>query len=216
MRRSRVLALIFVVMVFPTATVWAQQTLYGCVKNNNGQIRMVAAGETCLPSEHPIQWAAAGSGVAAMPPPAAPGPLRVLDQNSVPIGLFASQSLAARQIGTVWVGLPVNAAGFQVSDVSSFRPSYQSTDCTGDAYTSVDMTNMLRTGLVMNDAATGHLTFSYAGTPEVDRTTIHSYAWLTGGTWVCYTYTPGTWMPLFGKVTTVDLSAFVAPFKFVQ
>jgi hypothetical protein len=215
MWRSRVLALILVILVYPTATVWAQQTIYGCVKNNNGQIRIVAAGEACLPSEHPIQWTSGGAGPAAIPPPATPGPLRVLDRNGVSLGVFASPSYAARQIGEVWVGLPVTATGFYMSDPSYFMPFYQTTDCSGDAYLPVDMNNMLRTGVVM-PGASGQLVFSYPGKPDVDRATIHAYGRLVGGTWMCYSITPGNWMPLFGKVASVDVSTFQGPFKIVQ
>ncbi len=216
MRRSRVLALILVVLVYPTATVWAQQEIYGCVKNSNGQIRIVAAGEACLASEHPIQWTLGGTGPATVPPPTAPGPLRVLDQNGVSVGVFASPNYAARLIGDLWVGLPVTATGFQVSSFTPYYQNYEGTTCLGDAYMAVDMNNMLRTGVVMTDASTGHLTFSYPGTPDVSRTTIRAYGQLVGGTWQCSPFTPGPWMPLFGKVTSVDVSTFQGPFRIVQ
>jgi hypothetical protein len=75
--------------------------------------------------------------------------------------------------------------------------------------------DVLRTGVVM-EGAPGQLTLSYPGTPEVDRTAIHAYGRFDGSVWKCYGFTPGAWMPLFGKVATVDVSAFQAPFKIVQ
>ncbi len=213
MRLSRVLALILIVLVFPTGTVWAQQVIYGCVKNNNGQIRIVAAGEPCLPSEHGIQWM---SGTVSGPQtPPAPGPLRVVDQNGVLLGMFVSPSSAARQVGDVWVAFPVRPTGFQVSDPATFMAFYQSADCSGDAYLPVDASTLLRTGVVM-PGPTGQLGFSYPGKPEVDRSAIQAYGRYVGTTWTCYAFTPGPWMPLFGKVATIDLSTFQAPFKIVQ
>jgi len=217
MRPSRVPALIIVLLVLP-ASAWAQDTIYGCVKNNNGQLRIVTAGGMCLPSEHEVQWTL-GGGSTPPAPTAAKGPLQVVDQNGTPLGLFqfGSPSYAIRQIGDLWVGLPLTATGFQVTDLFSFMPYYQDFDaatsaCLGDAYMPADV---LRTGVVMSGAG-GQLTLSYAGTPEVDRTSIHAYARWNGSAWKCYAFTPGTWMPLFGKVASVDVSTFQAPFKIVQ
>jgi hypothetical protein len=212
MRPSRVLALIVVLLVLP-ATAWAQQTIYGCVKNNNGQIRIVAAGEACLPSEHAVQWALGSGATAAAPPVAAPGPLRLLDQAGVSVGVFASPNYAARLIGDMWVGLPVTATGFQITDAP--MTYYQAAGCAGDAYLPVDMSNMLRTGLVTAGTG-GQLTFMYPGKPDVGRTTIQSYGFFAGSTWMCYATTPASWTPLFGKVVSVDVSTFQAPFKIVQ
>jgi hypothetical protein len=216
MRLSRVLALILVVLIFPTGTVWAQQVIYGCVKNNNGQIRIVAAGEPCLPSEHPIQWLSGTTPAPPTPPtPPALGPLRVVGQNGAALGAFVSPSNAARQAGDVWVAFPVTPTGFLVSDPAGFMAFYQNADCSGDAYLPVDTATLLRTGLVM-PGPTGQLGFSYPGKPEVDRSTIQAYGRYVGTTWTCYAFTPGPWMPLFGKVATIDLSTFQAPFRIVQ
>ncbi len=216
MKRSRVLSLILVILVFPASTVCAQQQVYGCVKNANGQIRIVAAGEACLPSEHPVQWAAGGSGPVVVPP-STPGPLRVLDQNGATVGVFVPSGYAAKQVGDVWVALPVLPTGFQVTAATGFMAFYQNADCSGDAYLQVDTTTLLRTGVVMADSNTGGLAFSFAGKPEVDRATIQAYARYVGGAWTCYGgYTPQPWMTLFGKVATVDLKAYQAPFKIVQ
>lgn len=226
MRPSRVLALILVMLVFPAGTVWAQQAIYGCVKNANGQVRIVSAGEGCLPSEHAIQWPATIPALPPVvmpppevpPPPAPPGPLRVVDQNGAALGVFvstASGSNAARLAGDLWVALPLTSTGFQVTNPSDFMPFYQTTDCSGDAYLPVDTGNLLRTGFVM-PGTTGQLAFSYPSKPEVDRTTIHAYSHYDGAAWVCAPFTPGPWMPLFGKVATIDLSTFTGPFKIVQ
>lgn len=214
MRSSRMLALIVVVMLIP-ATGWAQQTIYGCVKNNNGQMRIVAAGVACLPSEHAVQWALGAPTPSVVPPPDVPGALRVVDQVGAALGVLASPGYVARQIGDVWVGLPVNTKGFQLTDASGVMPYYQTTDCSGDAYLPLDMSNLLRTGVVMNDA-NGKPVFSYAGKPEVDYTTIKGVAYFIGGTWTCYPTTVYAYTPLFGKVTTLDVSTFQAPFTIVQ
>lgn len=204
MRPCRVLEIILVLMVFPTSTVFAQQVLHGCVKNNNGQMRIVAEGEACLPSEHAVQWQAGAA--------SAPQPLRVVDQNDVTVGLLASPNYAARLEGDVWVGLPVTAAGFQMTEASRLPKVYQSTDCSGDAYLAVDMNNMLRTGFVVAGAG-GQPTFSYPGKPEVDRSAINSLHW---GDWCISQWTAPAYMPLFGKMTTLGVSQFVGPFKVVQ
>ncbi len=214
MRPSRFLALILVILVFPASTVCAQQTVYGCVKNNNGQLRVVSAGEACLPSEHGVQWAA---GVTPnTQPPSTPGPLWVLDSANTKLGLFVpgNPGYAAKQVGDVWIALPVLPSGFQQTNASTFMAFYQTTDCSGDAYLPVDTNSLLRTGYVMS-GSTG-LAFSYAGKPEVDRTTVVAYARYVSGTWTCYPFTPSSYMPLFGKVATLDVSAFQAPFKIVQ
>ena len=216
MRPTRVLvALILVVLVFPAGTVWAQEAIYGCAKNNNGQLRLVAAGEACLPSEHPVQWTA-GSAEPTLPA-AAPGPLRVVDQNDTTLGLFTATAMgtaAARQVGDLWLALPVLPGGFQTTNPVTFMAFYLDDQCSSDPYLSVDTSSLLRGGFVMPGAA--GLAFSYPGTPEVDRTAIHGYARWVAGTWKCDSYTPAAWMPLFGKVGTLDLSTFQAPFKIVQ
>jgi hypothetical protein len=221
MRPSRLLPLILMVLIFSAGTVWAQQVIYGCVKNNNGQIRIVAAGESCLPSEHAIQWQAAAPSVPPPPTPpppttpASPGPLRVLDQKDAAVGVFVPPSNAAKQIGDLWVALPVTPAGFQLTNPLDFMAFYQTADCAGDAYLPVDTGSLLRAGFVM-PGSTGQLAFSYPGKPEVDRATIQAFARYVGNTWTCYAFTPGPWMPLFGKVATIDVSSFQAPFKIVQ
>ncbi len=211
MRPSRVLTLLVAVLLFP-ATLWAQQTIYGCVKNNNGQIRIVAAGEACLPSEHPLQWTGSGSiGTQTV----TPGPLRVLDVNGAKLGVLASPGYVARQVGDLWVGLPVNSTGFQITPPSSFMPYYQSTDCSGDQYLPLDATSLLRTGVVMA-GTNGQPAFSYPTDPAVDYTTIHAVAYFNGSGWTCYPTTLSGYPSLFGKVASLDVSTFAAPFKIVQ
>ncbi len=214
MRPSRVLASIVIVLLVPV-TVWAQQqTIYGCVKNNNGQIRIVAAGGSCLPSEHGVQWTLGGTAPASLPAPT-PGPLRVLDQNDVALGVLAAPGYVARQIGDLWIALPVNETGFQITDPFSFLPYYQTTDCTGDQYLPVDATTLLRTGVVMT-GANGQPIFSYASTPPFSYTTIHSVAYFNGTGWTCYPTALNGFPRWFGKTASVDLGTFVAPFKIVQ
>ncbi len=217
MRRSvvLVLGLILVVLVFPASNAWAQQmTIYGCVKTNNGQIRIVAAGEACLPSERSIQWSA-GATVAAPPPVLTPGPLRVIDQNGAAVGVLVTSGIAAKQAGDLWVALPVTPMGFQSSAPTDVVGFYQTSDCSGDMYLPVDTGNLLRSGIVAPNSE-AKLTLWYAGKPEVDRTTIQGYGHYSGGTWTCTAFTPGPWMPLFGKAGTLDLSTLQAPFKIVQ
>ncbi len=211
MRPWRVLETIVVLMVFPTSTVWAQEAIHGCVKNNGGQIRIVAAGDACLPSEHPIQWPVGEAGTPAPTVTPATPLLRVVDANGVEVGLLASPNKAARVEGNVWIGLPAKAAGFDFTAATSVQRFYQSADCSGDAYLAVDMNNMLRTGSVVDE--NGVRTFWYAGLPEVDRSTIHSVA---VGQNCSVNITVPTYMPLFGMAATVDVTAFVAPFRVVQ
>jgi len=59
---------------------------------------------------------------------------------------------------------------------------------------------------------TGALGFYYPGKPEVQNTAIQSYA-MNGS---CGLFSPGPWMPLFGKVVILDVSTFKPPFKIVQ
>jgi hypothetical protein len=229
MRPSRILALILVILVFPVGTVWAQQTIYGCVKNANGQVRIVGAGEGCLPSEHAIQWAASipaqppavvpPSTVPPQPAPAPPGPLRVVDDNGTALGVFVSSvsgSTAARLVGNLWVALPLTSTtGFLVSNTTDVMPFYPTADCSGDAYLPIDTANLLRPGFVM-PGSSGQLAFSYPGTPEVAGSAIQSYAFFNGASWVCGAFSPVPWMPLFGKMSTLDVSTFKGPFKIVQ
>jgi hypothetical protein len=227
MRPSRILALILVILVFPVGTVWAQQTIYGCVKNANGQVRIVGAGEGCLPSEHAIQWVASIPAQppavvpppTVPPPPASPGPLRVVDDNGTALGVFVSSvsgSTAARLVGNLWVALPLTSTtGFLVSNTTDVMPFYPTADCSGDAYLPIDIANLLRPGFVM-PGSTGQLAFSYAATPTVAGSAIQAYAYFDGASWVCGPFTAGPWMPLFGKVATLDVSTFKAPFKIVQ
>ncbi len=214
MRSSRVLALIVAVLLFPSV-VWAQQTIYGCVKNGNGQIRIVSAGEACLPSEHAVQWPLGGA-TAAAPPPAPPAPLRVVDQQGVELGLFAGLNYAVRHIGAGWYAVPLTLPpiGLQVSDPP--MTFYQQQNCGGEAYLPVDMNNVLRTGVV-TQGTSGQLLFWYPSLPDVDRTMIQSAGYFSGSTWTCIpSFTPGPWMPVFGKAASLDVSSFVAPFKIVQ
>ena len=224
MRGSRVLALILVILIFPVGTVWAQQTIYGCVKNANGQVRIVSAGERCLPSEHATQWSASTTTPPPAvvpppevpPPPAAPGPLRVVDSNGDTLGLLVSTdsgNAAARLVGDTWLALPLTPAGFQVTNPFGLLPFYSNGTCSGDAYLPVDA--LLRSGFVM-PAASGQLAFSYPSKPDVDRSAIKAYSYYDGATWVCVAYNPPDYMPLFGKVATFDVSTFVVPFKIVQ
>ena len=46
--------------------------IHACVKKVNGQVRIVQPSDTCLPSELPLHWAAAGG-----PAPSAPGSVMV-------------------------------------------------------------------------------------------------------------------------------------------
>ncbi len=220
MKASRVLAFIIVLVVVP-ATVWAQQqTIRACVKNNNGQVRIVGANETCLPSEHAVDWTS-GAAPAVIPPPTvpppttppAPGALRVLDQNGLAIGMLASPGFAARQVGDLWVGLPLSPTGFQIND--TLFTFYQSTDCSGDAYMQLDSMSLPRTGTVIRDGTTGKLTVSYAGEPKVASTTILSYAMTTPAGPACYAYWQAPYVS-FGKAASLDVTDFVGPFKIVQ
>ena len=152
MRPSRVLALILVVLAFP-GSLWAQDVIYGCVKNNNGQMRIIAAGEKCLPSERPIQWpASADATVPASKPGATQGPLKVEDQNGLMLGYLVSGTYVARLVDDVWVGVPIAPLGFFVSGSASFAAYYTTLGCSGDAYLPVNA--IVREGTVMPTAPT--------------------------------------------------------------
>ena len=112
--------------------------------------------------------------------------------------------------------MPVGASGFQVTDPAYFTTFYQTTDCSGDAYLPADSSTLLRSGTVLPGATAGQLVFTYAGKPEVDRTTIHAFARIVGGLWTCYGYTPGPSSPPFGKAATIGVSSSGAPFKITQ
>jgi len=216
MRPSRVLAVMLVVLAF-SGSLWAQDVIYGCVKNNNGQVRMVAAGEKCLPSEHAVLWQANGSTVplpTTPPTTPAPGPLKVVDQDGKALGWFvtsAAGSVAARLVDGDWLALPLTTNGFYTTSAAEFRTYYLTTDCSGDAYLPVDPNSLLRTGFVVGNS------FSYGSKPEVDRTAIHSYGQLASGAFACTLYTPGYWAPpVYGKVMAVEVGTFNVPFKIVQ
>jgi hypothetical protein len=216
MRPSRILALILFVLVFP-GVVWAQQTtyIYACMKNNNGQVRIVASGEKCLPSERAIQWQAIATGGGAVPSTVpTPGPLKVVDQDGATLGLFVTTNIgttAARQVGDLWVALPIVGTGLAISDPTGFFAFYQTSDCTSDAYLPAE-SSLLRTGYVMLSPTTNALALYYVSKSEVDRTTIK--ALMQGG--ACVPFVPSESMPLFGKVGSIDVSTYKAPFKIVQ
>ncbi len=211
MRSSRVLSSLLVILLIPASTVCAQQVYNGCAKNNNGQLRIVLPGEACLPSEHPVQWTSGGT-TPTVVPPSTPGPLRVLDQNANAVGVLVTPGAAAKQFGDLWVSLPVSSNGFQLA--TTFYTYYQTTACDGDAYLPVEATTLLRAGYVLS-GSTGPAV-SYAGPTQVDRTAIQAYGRYVNGTFTCTPYTPPMSMALFGKVVSVDVSSFVAPFKVVQ
>ncbi len=216
MRPSRILALILVMLVFPV-TVWAQQQqpIYACVKTNNGQMRFVAAGTPCLPSEKAVSWAASAS-TNTMPPTApTTGPLKVVDANNAVVGLFVPgqfNSFAARQAGDVWVAIPVKTSGLLYNNSFDFFAYYLTSDCTGERYLPLDSSTILRTGFLLNE---GGAKFYYPTTTEVSGTAMHSAGYYYEGVLSCSLDLQGPPLP-FGKVGFVDLSAVVGPFKIVQ
>ncbi len=218
MRPSRFLVLILVLLVFPV-TVWAQQqqTIYACVKTNNGQMRFVGQYDKCLPSERAVSWAASASTTNVPPAAPAAGPLKVVDQAGGTVGFFMPgpySSLAARQAGDLWLAIPVTADGFLFNRQGDFLAYHVTPDCSGDMYLQVEPANILRTGFLIND---GGAKFYYPTKTQVDGAAIQAMGYYLGGNLVCSPW-PGGLSPtlVFGKASIMDLGAFSGPFKVVQ
>jgi hypothetical protein len=213
MKRHGMLAFLLVTFVLPTSVVWAQQ-VNACVKDKQGQIRIVAPGEACLPSEHLVQWGtSSGSGLPAANP--ALNPLRVVDSNGGLLGFYAGPGGSVRQAGDVWVTIPAASSGFQFSDLSALMLFYQTTDCSGDPFLPIDTANLARTGLTIREQD-GRTNFYYPSSFEVAGATIQAYERYDGATWTCSPIAAPAWMPLFGRMASIDLTGFQAPFRIVQ
>jgi hypothetical protein len=116
------------------------QVIHACVNNSSGDMKIVPAGATCPRNSSPLSWNVQG----AQGPPGQ-GATVLVDANGVSVGrLVLTVPLlsaypwhyAMRQINGIWVLIPVSPTDFL--SVGPFSYWYQSTDCTGQAYLSVN------------------------------------------------------------------------------
>ena len=118
--------------VFLADPVWAQSDISACV-NLHGQTRIIAAGQSCLPTEQLVVWAVQGP---AGPPgpqgePGAAGP-SVVDSIGTRLGLYANPFVLMNVDG-VWFTVFANRDGFS-SPSFGMLFAFLTPDCTGTRY----------------------------------------------------------------------------------
>jgi hypothetical protein len=172
----RCLTFIIVVVGLLVASTASAQTINACIKQNNGQLRVVSATEACLPSEMKISWKGdSGSG----------GGIRIVDATGTYIGNFAGTHVVNNE-EIVLVTRQENGVSFVLNGRRSSpllrgtarHPYYTfvyfgSWDCSGTPYVLVDYPmaprELMTWGVpASNKASTGTETWVYypIGSPQ--------------------------------------------------
>jgi len=216
------------------STASADDTIYACVKKNNGQIRIVSVDETCLPSETKVPWSIAGpAGPAGQQGPAGPkgdpgepgsgGGIRVVDANGKYIGNFVGYYpvtltggsypvLVTRQENGVQflLTLQMGQVGGQVGGYSSDSARYfLDSSCSGPGYLHIDPEAVVKWGLSVKKFS-GEVSVYYpVGTSIQQESRIYRLIMQR-----CISYDVPSYQLVEAGV--VNLGVVVPPFRFGQ
>jgi hypothetical protein len=162
--------LVFLLLVPMLASNASAQTIYGCVRNNTGALRIVGESVQCAyRSETPISWNQQGpQGPQGEPgEPGVPGTpgsdakvLHVFDATGADIGIYAGSDASEELEGVPWryrIFLPNSEILLSVFGIDGIQKRedvwfyYESADCTGTIYAR-EAGRLIRTVTVVNFA----------------------------------------------------------------
>lgn len=186
-----------------TAILSAQDPIRACAKPQ-GQLRLLAtAGESCLPSERPVEWPA------STPPTG--GGLKIVDANGAMVGWWTG-SVVLVETDNGWVSLSMDANGPRAT-----RPQlYFDTPCPATGlHAPTDTPHLPSAGSFFQRTAVldaGRILYPGSDAPGFQPVSMEMQALSNNPPRVCQPYF-GSPTEVFAPALTLDISSFVAPFR---
>ncbi len=142
--RACVLGLVILVCGISSVASAQSGAIAACFQAKNGQLRIVQAGQSCLPSELPISWNSGSS-----------RGFTIVDSHGATVGypvddLQWSSPVIGMSVGNDWVGVRVSTSGFWVNEAPA---RWTTPDCSGDVVLMRSTLSFVQTAMVVNESS---------------------------------------------------------------